>query len=719
MKKNMKYIAKLSLFVLTAMLTVSGSKIAAFATDEVIKPDYAYGTYQDNLWDESELTKEDYEDPEMWKYMGGIDEGKYNLDEMVSTMSVPYEPNIESPFTGKTISHNSKFSKCDIYYGVDVSKWQKDIDWNKAKKDGVDFAIIRAAYRSLSSSGSLNTDPYFQQNIVNAKEAGIEHVGIYIFSQAINEKEAVEEAKYAIKLVKDYKINLPIVMDVEYAYDSRGHIGRFDTSISKDELTKICEAFCERVKKEGYTPMIYASKSFMENKFDGEALGKKYDMWLAHYTNKTGYEGDYSFWQYSSTGSVDGIPGNVDCNVWYRGDKPVTKIKLSASSKTLTAGSSFRLSKSVTPSDTTDKLSWSSSNPEVAYVNNSGKVVAVTKGKTTITLKSSSGESATCTVTVNEKMSGFKVIVSDATYTGKNIKKTVKVQSKAKVAKLGVVTTALNMRKGPSTDYGKITTLDVGSEVTIMGTVKNGDKTWYAVKYVDDKANKYYGYISGGKTGHDYEKVTMGYRKPSLGSHYTVAYSNNKKAGQAKVVVTGVGKGTYTGNINGTFIIKPATVTGVKKVTAKKSYVTIKWTKNVNGSQYRIYRADSKNGTYKRVGVVAYNKFSFKDTSVKAGKTYYYIVKACKRDGNIYYLSAKSQEVKVTTPKPLTKKGVVKATSLNVRKGAGTGYSIIGSLKNKSQVTIYSKKNGWYYIQAKINGSTKKGYVKATYIKIK
>ena len=176
MKKNMKYIAKLSLFVLTAMLTVSGSKIAAFATDEVIKPDYAYGTYQDNLWDESELTKEDYEDPEMWKYMGGIDEGKYNLDEMVSTMSVPYEPNIESPFTGKTISHNSKFSKCDIYYGVDVSKWQKDIDWNKAKKDGVDFAIIRAAYRSLSSSGSLNTDPYFQQNIVNAKEAGIEHV---------------------------------------------------------------------------------------------------------------------------------------------------------------------------------------------------------------------------------------------------------------------------------------------------------------------------------------------------------------------------------------------------------------------------------------------------------------------------------------------------------------------------------------------------------------
>ncbi len=85
----------------------------------------------------------------------------------------------------------------------------------------------------------------------------------------------------------------------------------------------------------------------------------------------------------------------------------------------------------------------------------------------------------------------------------------------------------------------------------------------------------------------------------------------------------------------------------------------------------------------------------------------------------VTYLSAKSQAVKVTTPKPLTKKGVVNATSLNVRKGAGTGYSIIGSLKNKSQVTIYSKKNGWYYIQAKINGSTKKGYVKATYIKIK
>ncbi len=196
--------------------------------------------------------------------------------------------------------------------GIDVSKWQKEIDWDKVKNDGIDFAIIRCGYRG-SSTGSLIIDPYFEQNIKGAKAAGIK-VGVYFFTQAVNEVEAVEEASMALSLVKDYDLEYPIFFDTEGA----GGKGRADT-ITVEERTAICEAFLSTIKNAGYDAGIYASRNWYNNKLDMAGNLDRYIVWLAEYRSTPIYQGYYHIWQYSSKGKVDGISGNVDMDISYLG----------------------------------------------------------------------------------------------------------------------------------------------------------------------------------------------------------------------------------------------------------------------------------------------------------------------------------------------------------------------------------------------------------------
>ena len=209
----------------------------------------------------------EFDDPEYWKYAGknnnnNIIHNNINSHETESLKIQDYASETTSILTNQVYGHNEKFSSHKIMQGIDVSKWQQDIDWKKVKDAGIDFAIIRAGYRSIGTSGNLYEDTYFKKNIVEAAEAGIEHIGVYIFSQAITIEEAIEEADFIVNLVKDYDINMPIVIDVEYGYNSDGSIGRLDTSISKKDLTDIAEAFCIRVMEYGYKPMIYSGKYF-------------------------------------------------------------------------------------------------------------------------------------------------------------------------------------------------------------------------------------------------------------------------------------------------------------------------------------------------------------------------------------------------------------------------------------------------------------------------
>ncbi|MCR4649944.1 MAG: Ig-like domain-containing protein [Lachnospiraceae bacterium] len=197
--------------------------------------------------------------------------------------------------------------------GIDVSTYQGTIDWTAVKNSGISFVIIRCGFRGYTKGG-LIIDSKYQSYIKGATAAGLK-VGIYLFSQAVNEAEAVEEASLCVNLAQGYKISYPIFIDSEYA--NGAHNGRAD-GLDKATRTAVCKAFCETVKSAGYTPGVYASKSWFYNKLDVNQLNS-YKIWLAHYTGQTDYTGKYDLWQHTDKGRVNGINGNVDLNFSYLG----------------------------------------------------------------------------------------------------------------------------------------------------------------------------------------------------------------------------------------------------------------------------------------------------------------------------------------------------------------------------------------------------------------
>ncbi len=192
--------------------------------------------------------------------------------------------------------------------GIDVSKYQTGINWTKVKNAGINFVMIRCGYRGYGS-GVLVEDPMFASHIKGAKAAGL-RVGVYFFSQAINEAEAIEEASMAVSLANRYGINMPIAIDSEYA---AGGSGRAD-GLSKSARTTITRAFCNTVQSAGHSAMVYASKSWFGSHLDASKLSG-YKIWVAHYADKCGYKGTYHIWQNTSKGKVDGVPGYVDMNI--------------------------------------------------------------------------------------------------------------------------------------------------------------------------------------------------------------------------------------------------------------------------------------------------------------------------------------------------------------------------------------------------------------------
>lgn len=195
--------------------------------------------------------------------------------------------------------------------GIDVSKYQGDIDWKAVKASGVQFVIIRCAYRGYGS-GVLVEDVKFKQNLAGAKAVGLD-IGIYIFSQAVNDVEAVEEASTCLNYLNGMKIKYPIFIDIETS-GGQGD-GRAD-NLTVEQRTNVAIAFCETIKNAGYKPGVYANKNYLTNKMDASKLSKYY-IWLAQYAEKPTYTGGYDMWQYTSKGNVAGISGNVDMNLSY------------------------------------------------------------------------------------------------------------------------------------------------------------------------------------------------------------------------------------------------------------------------------------------------------------------------------------------------------------------------------------------------------------------
>ena len=194
--------------------------------------------------------------------------------------------------------------------GIDVSEHQYDIDWRKVAADGVDFAMIRVGYRG-STAGGIYEDEYFETNIRGALNAGLK-VGVYFFSQAIDAREAAEEAAFVLEKIRPYDVTMPVVFDWEIVggSDARTY------TVSRQTLCESTRAFCGAVRDAGYEPMLYFTRYLGYRKYILRNLAE-YGFWYAEYEDRPRTAFDFDMWQYSETGKVDGIDGDVDLNLYF------------------------------------------------------------------------------------------------------------------------------------------------------------------------------------------------------------------------------------------------------------------------------------------------------------------------------------------------------------------------------------------------------------------
>lgn len=194
------------------------------------------------------------------------------------------------------------------YKGIDVSKYQGNIDWKAVAEDDVKYAFIRLGIRGYTK-GEILPDEAFEDNINGALKNDVA-VGIYFFTQATSVEEAEEEAKYVLDTIEPYHITYPVVLDVEKVANQNGRAN----DLTMEERTEYCIAFCEMIKKAGYTPMIYGNLKTFTMMLDMEQL-EEYDKWIAYYDTEIYFPYDFKIWQYTDKGSVDGIKTEVDINI--------------------------------------------------------------------------------------------------------------------------------------------------------------------------------------------------------------------------------------------------------------------------------------------------------------------------------------------------------------------------------------------------------------------
>ena len=203
----------------------------------------------------------------------------------------------------------------NVTFGIDVSKYQSGLDWNKIKKTGVSFVIIRIGYRGYGAEGKLVKDPMFEEHFTNARNAGLK-VGVYFFTQAVNEAEAQEEAEACNWALNNRMLDYPIFYDTE-ASTAPGGTGRAD-GLGVEDRTKCAIAFCERVKELGYQPGVYASTTWYRKRVDYNTLRSRYTIWNAHYGVSSSPIG-CDLWQGTEKARINGYSGELDANISYIG----------------------------------------------------------------------------------------------------------------------------------------------------------------------------------------------------------------------------------------------------------------------------------------------------------------------------------------------------------------------------------------------------------------
>lgn len=248
----------------------------------------------------------------VWRIMDYMERhirfGNQVLDIMEDVPAFSYDKTAFS-WNGKSVTYTG--DGVEPCWGIDVSNYQGEIDWQAVAEDGVEFAIIRAGLRGYGT-GAIKEDIRFHKNMQGAQSAGID-VGIYFFSQAITVEEASEEARFLLDMLKSYEISCPVVFDWEHIGVEEARTDHVNTKT----LTEIANAFCQEIEEAGYQPMIYFNRHVGYMLYDLSGI-MKYPFWLAEYAGIPSFYYDFQMWQYSNTGSVSGIKGAVDLNLWLK-----------------------------------------------------------------------------------------------------------------------------------------------------------------------------------------------------------------------------------------------------------------------------------------------------------------------------------------------------------------------------------------------------------------
>ena len=578
------------------------------------------------------------------------------------------------PVDSSSLVHNSRFDdKYAIENGVDISSHNGTVDWKKVKADGYDFAIIRMAYRGYGSSGKLMNDTQGIKNLQNAKTAGLD-VGVYIFSQAINKAEAVEEAEMILELIKGYEIDLPVVFDYEYTAKADG--GRLWVAKDKDGMTdtqrtNVCLAFCETVEAAGYDAMVYANRDMLENDLYADKIDSKYEIWLAEWTNNAKYQNDYTYWQYTSDGSVNGVPSErVDLNVRY-------------------VHAPLYISKTLY---TSADLVWTPVEGAEGYIiyrqtdDGEKTEIARVEDPSVTTYKDSS-------LTMNTVYTYFlSYYVTDEN--GETIIKDSGYPSQKTVTPLKLQKTTV---KASAVDAGTVK----------VSWSKEANATGYVVQRYNSSKKKY-------------ETVK------TVNSRNTLSYTNTgRKIGTAYKyrvrAFADLGGARIYGSYSDPVTVKTSSKLKKPVLTAKSySYTTNKlsWKKIPGATGYKVQRYNSSKKKWETIKTIkSGSTTSCSNTYLNSSTTYKYRIRATAtlsgKTVNSYYSETKAAKTKAS------RTAVVKKGPLNVRKGAGTKYGKLTKVKKGAKLTVTGSTKSWYRIKIKVKGKYRTGYVLKKYVKLK
>lgn len=560
----MKFIPKLTGVVLSAAIMAQSVPFVYAAEEsiasselsndlQVSKPEYATG----NMEADGLLEPVTEDDPEYHKYLENND--PYGI----MTMSALWGAD--------SLTHQNRFSGVSKVYGIDVSYYQGNIDWKKVKNSGVEFVIIRVGYRGYGSAGTLVEDPKFKTYLDGATKAGLK-VGVYFYTQAITTAEAKEEAKFVLDRIKGYSLQMPIYYDIESVdYDT----GRLDSAgLSKAQKTALCTAFCDTIIKSGYSAGVYANYTWLNYYIDGAGLGKKYPIWLAHYTSNTNYDQRMDMWQYSGSGTVSGISAYTDVNVWYSGKLPLYVSDLI----------------SVANTSTSNTFAWNGAPDATGYEVYQGTSPSDPN-------KKKIGDTKNTYFTNSNKSTGtmYKYMVraySDAS--GKRV--------------YGDYSEVFTTCTLPA-NISKISASARGTSVTISWD-KVSKATDYIVEHYVNGAWKQVGttsslsYKANGITQNGVNKFRVKARRNYSGVYYNGGY-------------------TY---VNAEVTDIPSTVTGIRSTSNTSTSNTITWNASTKAEGYEIYQWIGTTDSYKLIGTTTSTKFT--NSKKSSGTMYRYKVRA-------------------------------------------------------------------------------------------